>query len=1115
MEPCKAYWFIVMSRVENVEEIFGKAGALEKKYEWLKAIDVYGQALRGVGKEDFLKKGEVQEKIGHCFYRGAFQAESQEEFKERMRQAIEAFEKAHGSYEKTADEKKDAWMFRCEALTKYLGYWLTPDPSEKRKFLDECLESEGKALAAFSESGDMMEYGKTFNKFPLVFWLRANLEWNRQTLKTILKKGLEWGEKAVAALSELGELHGIAQAHFTLATCLDNHYGYGRYFIDEPEEQENHRFRVVGLLHKAIDLSEKVGDAFFLGLSHHWLGINTGGEEPIRHFEKALECGKRTRDNFLIAWGLDYLAYETYWKAEAREDPEKARELAEKAMQFYQKAQHHYSIMSFISQRGGLIGPPAGHAEHHWLLAARETDPQKRLEFLEKSEKAGMEALKLAEASDVPNVIGTVLHVASKTLETRAHIEPDVTEKRSRLKKALEYREKAIEILDQLIPFDYWDRGVMQNYLAGIKVELASIEPDLGRKRRLLEEAVLSKDKCLKLCNKRMPYLERMGNIKVFVALKGYQNTYATLLTHLYGLTNKPEHLRKAIEISKKAIESASKLDMVSLIAESYWKIAKTQDTLGEHLQAAESFKRASESYMKAAEKIPQLKDFYQDHASYMQAWNEIQKAKNHHIEKQYGQAKRLYEKAADLHKSTERWKYLSPNYLALAQFEEAEDLSRREQTEEARDLFQQAAELFVQAKKSVQDKLEKLEGRDEKEMAAELVKASDTRREYCLGRIALEEAKILDRQGNHAASSRKYGLAAEKFQNAIDTMEHESDRQELRPIFDLCRAWHVMTKAEAEASPDLYLEASQLFDEAKEHSQDEKAKVLALGHSSFCKALEAGTRFEATRDTALHLATTQHLDSAASYYVKAGFKTASEYAKATQRLFDAYMYVHNAKTEADPTKKAQYYQVAEKLLQASAGSYMKAKHPEKSEEVQRLLESVREERQLATSLTEVLHAPTITSTTTSFSTPTPTYEKAVGLERFEHADIQANIILRTKEVKVGEDIDLAIELVNAGKAPALLVKVDQIIPENFEIRQVPESYRVEDSYLNMKGKRVDPLKTEDVKIVVKPLAKGVFIMKPRVLYLDETGKYKSHEPEPVTITVKELGISGWIKGER
>jgi hypothetical protein len=39
--------------------------------------------------------------------------------------------------------------------------------------------------------------------------------------------------------------------------------------------------------------------------------------------------------------------------------------------------------------------------------------------------------------------------------------------------------------------------------------------------------------------------------------------------------------------------------------------------------------------------------------------------------------------------------------------------------------------------------------------------------------------------------------------------------------------------------------------------------------------------------------------------------------------------------------------------------------------------------------------------------------------------------------------------------------------------------------------------------------------LKPTILYLDENGKYKSHEPEPVAITVKELGVKGWLKGDR
>jgi hypothetical protein len=310
-------------------------------------------------------------------------------------------------------------------------------------------------------------------------------------------------------------------------------------------------------------------------------------------------------------------------------------------------------------------------------------------------------------------------------------------------------------------------------------------------------------------------------------------------------------------------------------------------------------------------------------------------------------------------------------------------------------------------------------------------------------------------------------------------------------------------------------LEASALFEQASKESSKGTAGLLAMGHSRFCRALEAGTRFEDSRDPSLHTLATQHLESAASYYLKAGFQSASEYAKATGLLFEAYVHMDAAKREKDPEKKTKLYFVAEKVLQTSAGSFMKAEHPEKREQVLRLLEKVREERELALSIAEVLHTPSIVSTTTSFSAPTPTSEEAVGSERFEHADIQANLIIRQKELKIGENLSIELELVNAGKGSALLTKVTEMIPKGFEVTEKPETCRVEDSYINLKGKRLDPLKTEEVKLVLKPTLQGTFSLKPTVLYLDENGKYKSHEPEPVTIVVKELGIKSWLKGER
>lgn len=88
-------------------------------------------------------------------------------------------------------------------------------------------------------------------------------------------------------------------------------------------------------------------------------------------------------------------------------------------------------------------------------------------------------------------------------------------------------------------------------------------------------------------------------------------------------------------------------------------------------------------------------------------------------------------------------------------------------------------------------------------------------------------------------------------------------------------------------------------------------------------------------------------------------------------------------------------------------------------------------------------------------------------------------------------------------RAPAQLIKVEEIIPEGFDMVAPPDTYRLEDSYLNMKGRRLDPLRTEELKLVLRPRAQGRFTLRARILYLDETGRYKSHEPEPVEVTVR------------
>ena len=151
---------------------------------------------------------------------------------------------------------------------------------------------------------------------------------------------------------------------------------------------------------------------------------------------------------------------------------------------------------------------------------------------------------------------------------------------------------------------------------------------------------------------------------------------------------------------------------------------------LGKHLEAAEDFKHASENYVKAAEKLPQLKDLYQDYALYMQAWIEIEKAIHHHDRQEYGSAKGHFEKASELHESLKHWGYLGPNYSAWAQVENAEELSRKEEGEEAIKAFEQASKRFGDAKRSLQTQLSVIEDVDEKQMVTGMIEASDLIRE-------------------------------------------------------------------------------------------------------------------------------------------------------------------------------------------------------------------------------------------------------------------------------------------------------------------------------------------------------------------------------------------------
>jgi len=1097
---------------EDLESLLSRANELEREYDWLGAATLYRSALSSFSETGVARTAQIGESLAYALFKAAFQADRLEEFRSQLGDAIAAYGQVLGSYRGTMLPAAPSLAKRCEAMLALSNYWLTSDQQKRKKLIAETWSLSDQALKGFEEIDNRVELGLTFHRLALSAALAYAFEEDFQRRERIVKSVMDHGERAIKSLEPTEDSRLLA-AVYAISAAFVKLFGDAFHDIHSRGPFDK---RATDYWMKAVSLSEQ--QAIF-ELPHFDLisdlPSSVGFDETMNLLQKALDNCRRTRDKLVIGCVLEWLAGRISWKGCGVEDEDTRQDLFDKSLRYAREGRDAFSSISHVTPAcrsdTWVEVPEAGH---YARLVFFETDRRKKRAFAEKGIPFVREQLRRAFDSGFPDIVGIAHDMLDHVLIGLAETETDPEIKATLLEEAIDERTKSLQLVEQYYPFEVAAQGWWHGPLGHAKLELAELAKDPVLKEELLREGIRCEETAVELLDVAKSLSPARELDATTVDLFGYcRHKLIDGLHSLYDLTGQTKHLAKAIEALEAAAESYRKVKMFSRIAECHWKGALFLDILDEHSKAAEKFRLASDDFKIAAERLPRLSALYDDHSQYMLAWGEIERARYHHSRQEYAQAKESYEKAAALHESTKKWSFLSANYVAWAQVENAEDLSQKERSKESIDSFREASKLFRDSETQMRERLAKIESPDEKQMVGRLIEAVDHRQGLCRARIALEEARVLDKEGDLGSASEKYGLAADMFARIKQELPGEQDQKEIELIIILSRAWKAMAKAEAASSPELYEEAANLFDKAKNLGPGDKAKSLVMGHSRLCMALAAGARFADNGDAALHSAAVQSLESAAKYYLKANLESASEYAKGCKLLFDGYIFMNRASSEEDQQRKTRLYSMAEKVLQASASSFEKAGQPGRKEQVVKLLAKVKEDRELAVSLVEVFLAPDIVSTTMAFSSPAATHETAVGLDRFEHADVQATLVANPKELHVGQELNLEIELVNAGRGAAQLTRLEEAVPQGFDLVTAPDKCRMEDSNLNMRGRRLDALKTEDVKLVLRPTAKGRFVIKPRIMYLDESGKYKSSEPQPVTVTVKELGISGWLKG--
>ncbi len=1068
-----------------------------KKYEWLQAADVFRKALEASRNQiNMLDRAKITESVANSYFKAAFQSKDNDEFRRIMRLSRDAYD---NSAQTSQSAGLDIAHRRMVAKKLFTEYWLAPSGREMVEVLKKCVEMSretvqqaektdaiGFLYACEDELSYLVEY-----LFFYEDWTFAKQLFDRATtISDIVIDGFQ------ASSQDLELLESLYLAIFLYAI-----WGPGILPVEQFKELEKKTL----ILGERIDaLSKRMGTAFANTLRSSALCFIAYGSQgdpakALRLLEEGFESADTTGDTLFIGRLQGTGTVMATW-IDQPEDPELERSLLQKGMEYGTRAVSSFNVSAHPYW---LSWAYAFWAECYLKLGRFvETELEKKKVQVQKA----TEIAKKGTEYDTDNWTPSALTL-SKCLYLTAKWSQDSSQKKTLLMKALPLRERQARLADMQFPHSF-DLAVVYNYLALVKSELSKVKDDPGVMANFLHGAISAQQKSLEVGSK-WPTPDRIFRLATF------QEQYGDLLLQRYILNHDKIDVLDGVKAYQEAIHFLEKQGFTATLAAVSWKIGSAYETIGDYRKSSDAFGKAADDYEHASKSTISTANAFEELASYMRAWTYIQDARYYHAEDQFSKAGEKYLEAAKTLLATKPWSHLASHYEACAFLEKSETESKEERHEESVQSFQSAIDAFHRSEQELEAKrLDQSLTPEEKHELENWLQITRGRERYAGGRLDVEVAVVLDAKGEDEASSGKYQSASEIFGELMEGSPGEQSRREFEVLTHMCDAWAKMKKAEIKVSPELYSEASQSFKKAQAATASNRFRLLALANSSMCQALEAGTRFRHTRDSRLYSEIKKNLETTADYYTQARQDKAADWTRATQRLFDAFVYLSSAETELETKKKAELYHLAEKYLQLAAKLYEKAGYPSKREEALKHLGRAKEEKELLLTPIEAL-ADSPAAAAIDVAPVSLLRDRAVGLERFDAAQVVGHLGLQERECGVGADLTLDLEFANIGKAAATLIKMERIAPEGLEVKKESGTLRFQDNNLDLNGKRLGYMKSQEVKVSLKAKRKGTFEIRPRILFVDESGNYKSYDFEPQTLTVKELGIGGWLKGPK
>lgn len=960
-------------KAEREAVLLESAGVEEKAYNWVEAAGLYERAAKSfLGKKMVEEAAGAYKKLGYVCARAAGTAETSEEYVERNRRDIKAYEDATDLFKQTGNRPEE---LECEAEALCASGSLADSVVEGKKAYSKAFELFIESSELYSKKDDKESFARTLTRAAMASFFLSTYCSDRWEIEQLLRKGRDVADKAWELSKDVGNLQSLAESLRAESGLSLTEMMIATFKGDERWREYIKKF--LSKFDESLKLAEGCDDPLVLGIIysqngswHCAFGFQFVEDEReqrayldkgLELMEKSLAFARKAKDKSLITdclYWLDWFAFSggrlEYVQKRIFDDLQEMVELGKP----------YADLCNFWRFCANLLP-----AVYYTYVAQRSFfTPDQRKSYAEKAVEHAKESLKTFSFSPLsvwPYQNLTWAHSQLAALATAKD------ERDEHAQKMLQYAKQAENLAEK------FEGGIAR----------AAGYSSLYRAYKTLADIADNEEERIKMLTAAADAAKKyVGHaVESRTGIIAAQMRVGVLYEELGVTTGETDTLMQARESFLDVINESLKRGYYFYAAAAHISVAHIEDRLGNHMASAEQYERAQEAHTESLKTIEYkpLKDRSQEMINYVRAWNLIERAKAYHKREDHLLAKENYEKACGILKEQPSYNYESPYYSAWALQEEAEQLSKQEKHEEAIEKYETARKSFDNAVETLENACKQSAEKREKERLEELKKVAKTRMNYCSARANIERARILGKQGEHLEAAERFASAASQFRDAFTPIKIEQERRELEAVYYLCRAWESMELAEKYEAPDRFAEAANLFMKASELFTDSKLKLLASGNSAFCQALEYGCRFDESTEmqvkAQLYPKIKVMLRRAGSSYGKGGFESGSDWALATSTYFDAAWHLIRADEELELGERRKLLGIGSRYLRSAARIFARAGHRDKAREVTQRLDMVEEEEKILVSALNTIKEPSISKSTIGIVAPASPVETSLS----------------------------------------------------------------------------------------------------------------------------------------